>query len=69
MSHIVGAPNLGGGGPHPQIRPTLDRKYWRKKIPESSQKQNLNLPLTSNYLYSIYIVSTTVYTAFALHCK
>ena len=27
-----------------------------EKIPESSKKQSLNLPLTNNYLHSIYIV-------------
>ena len=30
------------------------------KIPESSKKQNLNLPHTSNYLHSIYIVFTII---------
>ena len=31
------------------------------------QKQNINLPLTNNYLYSIYIVFTTTYIAFTLY--
>ena len=31
-------------------------KIFRKKIPESSKKQNLNLLCTCNYLHSIYIV-------------
>ena len=30
--------------------------FKEKKIPESSKKQNLNLPRASNYLYSIYLV-------------
>ena len=34
----------------PQIK-----DIW-KKIPESSQKQNLNFPYTSNYLHSMYVV-------------
>ena len=33
------------------------KNIWRKKKPpESSKKQNLNLLRTSNYLHSIYIV-------------
>ena len=31
-------------------------KIFRKKIPESSKKQNLNLLHASNYLLSIYSV-------------
>ena len=31
----------------------------KKKIPESSKEQNLNLPHTGNYLHIIYIVFTT----------
>ena len=31
-------------------------KIFEKKVPKSSKKQNLNLPHTSNYLYSIYII-------------
>ena len=31
-------------------------KNIRKKIPESSKRQNLNLPCLGNYLYGIYIV-------------
>uniref|UniRef100_A0A8D0XMU0 Uncharacterized protein n=1 Tax=Sus scrofa TaxID=9823 RepID=A0A8D0XMU0_PIG len=34
-----------------------------KKIPESSPKQKLNLPDTSNYLHSIYTVSGIVSNA------
>ena len=30
----------------------------KKKNPESSKKQNLNLPCPSNYLHSIYIAFT-----------
>ena len=41
-------------------------KILRKKIPESSQKQNLNLLCAGNYLHSVYIVVTTNYIAFAL---
>ena len=40
-------------------------KTLRKKIPESFQKQNLNLSF-QNYLHSIYIVFTTIYID--LHC-
>ena len=36
------------------------------KNPESSKKQDLNLPHTSNYLHSIYIIFTTIYIAFTL---
>ena len=28
----------------------------KKKTPEISKKQNLNLPCTSNYLHSVYII-------------
>ena len=46
---------------HLRIQPTADRKYLRKKFQiESSKKQNLKLPSTSNYLYSIYIVLDTM---------
>ena len=50
--------------PHLWIQPGVDRKYLGEKIPESSKKQNFNLPRllhTDNYLYSIYIVFTTIY--------
>ena len=30
--------------------------FGKKKIPQSSKKQNLNLRPANNYLYSIYIV-------------
>ena len=39
---------------HPKIQPTIDQKYFFK-TPESSKKQNLNLPRSGNYLHSIYI--------------
>ena len=39
-----------------QIQLTNDPKYLRKKFPESSKKQNLNLLHSGNYLHSIYIV-------------
>ena len=42
--------------PHLRIQPTSNQKYLGKKIPESSKKQNLNLPQVSSYLHSIYIV-------------
>ena len=52
---------------NPQIQPTTDPKYLKKKkIPEISQKQNLNLLCTGNYLHSIYIIFITIYTAFTL---
>ena len=45
------------------IQATTDRKYWwnifwkysEKLIPESSKKQNLNLPHAGNYVHSTYI--------------
>ena len=39
-------------------------KISRKKIPESSKKQNLNLPHSGNYSHSIYLVFTIIYIAF-----
>ena len=37
--HTVGPPHLGAS--HPWIQPTLNQKYsGKKKIPESSKKQN-----------------------------
>ena len=53
--------------PHPQIQPTADGKYSKKKMPENSKKQNLHLPYSSNDLHSIYIVFTTIYIAFTLY--
>ena len=41
---------------HQWIQPTLDWKYSEKNIPESSKKQNLDLPHADNYSQSIYIV-------------
>ena len=54
--------------PYPQdlyqwIPPTTDWKIL-KKIPESSKKQNLNLPSTCNYLLRVYIIFKTIYIAF-----
>lgn len=37
--------------------PNSRRKIFEKKIPQSSEKQNLNLPHTGNYLIGIYTVS------------
>ena len=43
--------------PHSSIQQTVDQKYSKKrKIPETSQKQNLNLVHPGNYLHSIYVV-------------
>ena len=39
--------------PHPRIQQTIDQKYSEKKIPESSQKQNLNLP--HRKLFTLYL--------------
>ena len=43
----------------PAYQPTVHEKYFLK-IPESSKKQNLNLPHSSNYLDNIYIVFTSM---------
>ena len=45
-------------GPRSQIQPITDQNYLKKKKkdPESSRKQNLNLPFSSSYLHSIYII-------------
>ena len=52
---------LGEQSPYPQVQPPMDWKYSRKKkIPESSKKQNLNL-------HTIYIVFTIIYIAFTLY--
>ena len=42
---------------HPQTA-----NIWGKKISESSQRQNLSLPRTGNYLYSIYTVFCNIFT-------
>ena len=42
-------------------------KITQEKILEMSTRQNFNLFCASNYLYSIYTVLTTIYTAFTLH--
>lgn len=42
--------------PLPWVPPTMDWKYLKKKMPESSPNQNLNLPYSSNYLHNICIV-------------
>ena len=52
---------------HLQIKSTTDQKYLGKTIPESSEKQNLNLPRAINYFHSIYIVFTTIYKALTLY--
>lgn len=39
------------------IQPTEDGKFL--KIPESSERQNLNFPSTGNYLHDIYSAFTT----------
>lgn len=49
-----------------RIQPILDRKYSRKKIPESSP-QNSNLLHVSNYFHSIYIALTIISIAFTLY--
>ena len=56
------------GPPHlqvlyPPVQPTMDWKYSGKKIPESSRKQNLNLPRA----ISIYIAFTLYSQLFTLH--
>ena len=33
----------------------MEQNIKKKKIPESSKKQNLTLPYTGNYLYKFYI--------------
>lgn len=38
----------------------LGWKIFRKKIPASSKKQNLNLPFEGNYSCSIYVVFTAI---------
>lgn len=39
-------------------------KILKNKSPESSQKLNLNLLHSGNYLHSIYIIFTTMYKVF-----
>ena len=46
---------------HLQIKSTTDQKYLGKTIPESSEKQNLNLLCTRAYLHSIYNYLHTIY--------
>jgi len=41
--------------PHLRTEPITDGKCLGGKVPESSKKQNLNLPQAGNYLHSIYI--------------
>lgn len=52
--------------PPSQIQPTKDGKYLGKKIPESFKKQNLNLPHSSNYVHSIYIIYNYLCTMYAV---
>ena len=42
-------------------------KILKNKSPESSQKLNLNLLHSGNYLHSIYIIFTIIYIAFTLY--
>lgn len=49
------------GPPYPQIE-----NFWSKNIPESFQKQNLNVPCLGNSSHSICISLTTIYKAFTL---
>ena len=44
-----------------------NENIWGKKNSRKFQKAKLNLPHTSNYLYRIYIVFTTIYMAFTLY--
>ena len=57
------------GVPHPWIQEIVDQKYSENKFPQSSKMQNLHFPLScqGNYLHSIYIVFTTIYTWFTLY--
>ena len=50
------------GWNHPWIENTQ-----KKKNPESSEKQNLNLLCAGNYLHSFYTVFATIYIAFMSH--
>ena len=60
--NTVGPPYLRVS--HPWIQPSTDRKYWERKILESSKKQNLNLLSSGNYFYSLCIILTTIYITF-----
>ena len=57
---------------HPQSQSFTSQKYLGKKIPESSKKQNLNLPcwhlhsILQCSLHSIYVVFTTICIVFIL---
>lgn len=44
----------------------LKNQKYSEKVPESSKKHNLNLPLEVNSLHDIPVVFTTVYMN--LHC-
>ena len=49
------------GPPYPLGSASLEMENtWGKKVPESSKKQNLNLPHTGIYLHSIYIISSII---------
>ena len=53
--------------PYFWIQPTIDWKFFQKKIPKSSRKKTLDVECTRNYLHSIYIVFTTINIAFTLY--
>ena len=49
------------------IQPTTGQKIKKHpEIPESSQKQNLNLPCTGNYLHCIYNYLHSIYIVFGI---
>lgn len=52
-SHTVGPPRPQAL--RPMIQPAKDGKYLGKKIPESSQRQNLNFPPLGTSLHGIYL--------------
>ena len=45
----------------------MQMKNTWEKIPETSEKQNLNLPWPSNYLHTIYIVFANIYIAIIVY--
>ena len=42
-------------------------KFWKKSIPQSPKKQNLNLWCSGNYLHSFYTVFAMIHIALMLH--
>ena len=71
VGHIIRLFGYTVGPPYPravhlQIQPNFNQKYLEKNA-TSSAKQNMNLPHASNYLHSIYIVFTTICSAFTLY--